>query len=142
MPTDAAADHAAIALPRSSRGNTLEMIDSVAGMISAPPAPITARTAISWSAVSTNSTQRLASPNSAVPAWSASLRPKRSPTTPNESSRPANTSRYESLIHWSCELSASSCSCSDGSATDRIVLSRPMITSASESTPSVFQRRS
>ena len=36
-----------IALARSSRGKTFVMIDSVAGMISAPPTPIRARTAIS-----------------------------------------------------------------------------------------------
>ena len=39
-----------IALPRSSPVKTLAMIESVAGMISAAPTPITARTAITWSA--------------------------------------------------------------------------------------------
>ena len=86
-------DQMPIALPRSSRGKTLVMIDSVAGMISAPPTPIAARTAISPSAESTNSTARLAPPNSTSPACSASLRPKRSPSVPMVSSRPANTSR-------------------------------------------------
>src|SRR5256886_8348946 len=51
-----------IALLRSSRGKTFEMIESVAGMISAPPTPIAARTAISWADVSTTRTARLAVP--------------------------------------------------------------------------------
>ena len=67
MPIAAMPDQMPIALARSSRGKTLEMIDSVAGMISAPPMPIAARTAISPSAESTNSTARLAPPNSARP---------------------------------------------------------------------------
>jgi hypothetical protein len=69
------------------------MIDSVAGMISAPPTPIAARTAMSSPAESTKSTARLARPKIAIPDWRASLRPKRSPSVPIVSSRPANTSR-------------------------------------------------
>ena len=38
-----------IAFARSSRGKMFEMIESVAGMISAAPTPISARTPISWS---------------------------------------------------------------------------------------------
>ena len=93
MPIEAMPAQMPIALPRSSRGKTLVRIDSVAGMISAPPMPMAARIAISPLAESTNSTARLAPPNSARPAWSARLRPKRSPSVPIVSSRPANTSR-------------------------------------------------
>ena len=83
----------AIALPRSSPVKTLAMIESVAGMISAAPMPIAARTAITWSAESATRAPRLARPKIDTPAWSASLRPKRSPSVPKTSSRPANTSR-------------------------------------------------
>ena len=38
-----------IALPRSRAGKTLVMIDSVAGMMNAPPMPMNARVAMSWS---------------------------------------------------------------------------------------------
>ena len=69
------------------------MIESVAGMISAAPTPISARTAITWSAESATSAPRLASPKIETPACSASLRPKRSPSVPKTSSSPANTSR-------------------------------------------------
>ena len=48
-PTPAVAVQIAIAFGRSFAGNTLEMIDNVAGMISAAPTPITARLAISCS---------------------------------------------------------------------------------------------
>jgi hypothetical protein len=40
-----------MARARSSRGKTLVMIDSVAGMINAPPIPMNARVAISWFAL-------------------------------------------------------------------------------------------
>ena len=41
------------ALGRSSGGNTLVIVDSVPGMISAAPIPMIARTAISWDGVPT-----------------------------------------------------------------------------------------
>ena len=37
-----------MALPRSWAGNTLVMIDRVAGMMNAPPMPMKARVAMSW----------------------------------------------------------------------------------------------
>jgi hypothetical protein len=64
-----------IALPRSGPLKTLAMIDSVAGMISAAPMPISARTAIRASAESATSAPRLASPKIDTPACRASLRP-------------------------------------------------------------------
>ena len=67
-PIDAMPAQIPIAFARSSRGKTFAMIESVAGMISAPPTPMTARTAIRPSAESTSSTARLAPPNSARPS--------------------------------------------------------------------------
>ena len=49
IPIEAMPDQIPIALPRSSRGNTLVSTDRVAGMNSAPPTPITPRTA--WDAL-------------------------------------------------------------------------------------------
>ena len=89
----AVADQIAIAFARSSRGKMFEMIESVAGMISAAPTPITARTLISWPAEPTNNTHKLARPKIAVPAWRPSFRPNRSLKAPNVSTRPAKTSR-------------------------------------------------
>jgi hypothetical protein len=141
IPIDAIAAQMPIALARSSRGKTFVRIDSVAGMISAPPTPIAARIAISWFAVSANRTARLAPPKIASPDWRASLRPKRSPSVPIVRSRPAKTSRYESTIHCSVDEEASNSFCRLGRATFRIVLSSPMISRLSDSTISVFQRR-
>ena len=93
IPTAASAAQMAIALRRSSPVNRLAMIERVAGMISAAPTPMAARTAITWSAESATRAPRLASPKIDMPAWSARLRPKRSPSVPNTSSRPAKTSR-------------------------------------------------
>ena len=83
----------AIALPRSLPVKVLAMMERVAGMINAAPTPISARTAITWSAESATSAPRLASPKIDTPDWSASLRPSRSPSVPNTSSSPAKTSR-------------------------------------------------
>src|SRR3954451_16919160 len=119
----------------------MAMIESVAGIINAAPTPLSARTAITWSDATATSAPRLASPKIEMPAWSARLRPKRSPSTPNTSNKPAKTSKYESTIHCSFEGEAPNSCCSVGRATLRIVLSSPMITRLSDSTPSVFQRR-
>src|SRR5918992_538854 len=141
IPTAASAAQMPIALPRSSPTKRLAMIERVAGMIIAAPTPIAARTAITSPAESATSAPRLASPKIDTPAWSASLRPRRSPSVPKTSSRPANTSRYDSTIHCSFELEASNSSWRVGRATLRIVLSSPMITRLRESTARVFQRR-
>ena len=69
------------------------LVAFVAGMISAPPTPISARTAMSWVEVSTKRTARLERPKRAMPACSARLRPKRSPRVPIVSSRPAKETK-------------------------------------------------
>ena len=93
IPTPAIADQMAIALPRSSRGKTSMITDSVAGMIIAPPMPIAARSTISWVASWANAASTLATPNSTSPDWSAFFRPKRSPSVPMVSRTPANERR-------------------------------------------------
>ena len=92
-PIEAVPAQMPIALARSSRGKTFVMIDRVAGMISAPPTPMTARTAMSWVEVWTTRTARLERPKSAMPVCSARLRPKRSPRVPSVSSSPAKDTR-------------------------------------------------
>src|SRR5829696_6037599 len=67
MPTPAIADQMPIALPRSSRGKTSMITDSVAGMIIAPPMPIAARSTISCVASWANAARTLATPNSTSP---------------------------------------------------------------------------
>ncbi len=83
MPAPLAAVHAAIALARS-RGspNTLTRIDSVVGMISAPPTPITPRAAISVVVDVAEAAAIEPARNVARPARSACRRPNRSPRLP------------------------------------------------------------
>ena len=81
----------AMALGRSSGGNTLVRMESVAGMTKAAASPITARapiTAVEESAVAASSVPNR---NRTSPACSAPLRPNRSPRVPAVKSIPANT---------------------------------------------------
>ncbi len=84
--------HTPMALPRSPGGKTLVMIDSVAGMMNAPPMPMNARVAISWSALFANADASEPIPNTTSPICSAPRRPNRSPRLPAVRSSPANTS--------------------------------------------------
>jgi hypothetical protein len=61
-------------------------------MISAPPTPISARAAISRSAVPDQAATNEQTPKMAKPANNVSRRPKRSPRLPIVSSNPAKTS--------------------------------------------------
>jgi hypothetical protein len=76
----------------SSRGKTFMRIESVAGMMSAPPMPITAREAVSISLVVDSAAATDEAPKMSRPMLSARLRPKRSPRLPMVSSSPAKTS--------------------------------------------------
>src|SRR5215210_1825446 len=132
--------HAAIAFARSFPEKTLLRIDSVDGMIAAAPRPISARLAIRSSADPLNAARTDPAPKTTRPTRSVRRRPKRSPRLPTTSSRPANTSMYESTIHciW---LADGSRSCwSVGIATLRIVLSRLIRKRLRLRTPSVHQR--
>ena len=135
--------HVATALARSSFGKMLVMIDSVAGITMAPAMPMTTRAPMSWLAeLATKAANAVATPNSARPPWRMPLRPYRSPMFPAVNRRPANTSEYASTIHCSCELVAESFSDRTGSATFSVVLPMMMMSSARQSAPSVFHRRS
>jgi hypothetical protein len=81
-----------IALARSPAGNVAVRIESVDGMMNAPPTPISARAAISDPAEPAIADQAEPAPKMSRPMFSARLRPKRSPSAPAVSSSPANTS--------------------------------------------------
>ena len=80
-----------IAFGRSSAGKTLVMIDSVVGMISAPPMPMSDRVRMSMLADSAKADASDAPPKMTSPAASAPRRLKRSPSAPIVSRRPAKT---------------------------------------------------
>ena len=83
----------AIARPRSTGSrNTLIRIDSVAGMINAPPMPMKARVKISPLADVDMAAAAEPRPNNTMPSCSAPLRPNRSDKLPVVRSSPANTS--------------------------------------------------
>jgi hypothetical protein len=92
--------HTAIALLRSSSSKTVMRIDSVDGMISAPPTPMAIRTAIISPGFVTNIAASDAAPKSSRPMIMTFRRPNRSPRLPEVSRSPANTRMYESRIHW------------------------------------------
>ena len=83
----------AIALARSlASRNTLVRIESVAGMMSAPPTPIRARQAISWFADPAIEATTDPTPKIAIPIIRAPRRPYLSPRNPAVSRSPAKTS--------------------------------------------------
>jgi hypothetical protein len=81
----------AIALGRSSGGNTLTSNDRVEGMTKAAAPPITARAAMTWPAVSASDAATAPTRNSTMPPCRARRRPNRSPSVPAVNSSPANT---------------------------------------------------
>src|SRR5262245_37493275 len=131
-----------IARPRSSAGNTFVRIDRVDGMISAPPIPITARVKISIVAEPANAEATDPVPKISNPTARAYRRPNRSDRLPAVRSRPANTSVYESTIHWSWLVDAWRSRTRVGSATFRIVLSSPITSSDRQRTPRIHHLRS
>ena len=90
-PMPATAAQMPIAFARSSAGKTLVMIDSVVGMISAPPMPMSDLVAMSMLADSAKAEASDAPPKMTNPATSAPRRLKRSPSAPIVSRRPAKT---------------------------------------------------
>ena len=138
----AVADQMAMAWARSRRSvNTLVMIESVAGMISAAPMPMIARVAMRWLALVAKAEAIDAEPMIVRPMARAPRRPNRSPSEPIVSSRPANTRMYESTTHWSWLVDASRSRCNVGRATFTIVLSITISSRLRHITASTIQRR-
>jgi hypothetical protein len=88
-PSIATEVHAAIALRRSSWSKTTMRMDSVDGMIRAPPTPIATRTAIISPGLVTKTAASDAAPNRSRPMIMTFRRPNRSPRLPEVSSNPA-----------------------------------------------------
>ena len=133
-------DHRAIARPRSTGGKTFERMARVAGMLQAPPTPMSARAAIRCWDVPAHAAAADETPNTTRPMMSRPLRPNRSPSPATGSSRPASTRLYAVVIHWRVLSLASRSRAMLGSATVRMVLSMTMIVSARHSTTRIDHR--
>ena len=81
-----------IALPRSSGGNALAMIDSVPGIMNAAPTPWTAREATSQPSVGAKPIVAEATAKTTTPNRNIRRRPKMSPSRPPVTSSTANVS--------------------------------------------------
>src|SRR5690242_16505912 len=128
------------ARPRSSSGKTFVMMERVVGMTSAAPTPITARSAISQPGSLTKTAASDATPKTARPIWRMPLRPKRSPSAPAGSRRPAKTSAYASTIHCSWLCDAPVLRARSGSATFSEATAATTIISARHITASTARR--
>src|SRR3954447_20189514 len=140
-PRPAVAAQRPIAIVRSRASvKTLIRSESVAGMMNAAPAPMTARATISPSTPPAYAAHAEAPPNTPSPARSVRRRPKRSPSAPARSSRPATASVWAATTHWRSATPASRSRTSVGSATLTIVLSMTMASRLAHSTPSAAHR--
>jgi hypothetical protein len=81
-----------IALPRSSAGNVTVMIESVAGIMNAAPAPWRARPATSQPSPGARPIAALESANTTTPKRNILRRPRMSPRRPPVTSSTANVS--------------------------------------------------
>lgn len=79
----------------------LRIIDTVTGVISAPPTPRNARMAMTNSGLLANRTSSDPTPNRKKPASSVRFLPKRSESELVATSKPASTREYTSTIHRS-----------------------------------------
>ena len=96
-------------------------------MSRAAPTPWSARAAISASIEGARAHSPEATANQTTPDTKSRRRPKRSPSDPPSSSRPARVSAYALTVHWSPLSPASRSSPMVGSATLTTVESRKAI---------------
>ena len=129
-----------IALPRSSGGNALEMIDRVPGIIRAAPLPCSRRPTTSQVCVCAKPMNALLQANTTTPMRNTVRRPKMSPRRPPVTSRTAKASVYALTVHSRPAIDASRSRWMDGRATFTAVLSSITMNSAKHIAPSVHQR--
>ena len=117
------------------------MIESVAGFMSAAPAPWSTRAAISSSPESARPHQSEALVNTAMPMTKISRRPYASATLPPISISAANVSAYPVTIHCSDDRSVPRSRWIDGRATFTTVLSSMIMKRPKETAASVNHLR-
>jgi hypothetical protein len=130
-----------IAVPRSRTAKVAEMIESVAGIISAAPMPCTERAAISSVALPARPQKSDERVKMARPMTKIRRRPSRSPSLPPVSSSEAKVRAYAATVHSSSEVEIPRSALIAGSATFTTVLSSMIMNRAKHSDPSVHHFR-
>ncbi len=142
MPSAEAAETMPMALIRSWGSPNNEGRTAMAsGMTSAPPTPMTQRAAITVGTPSASVPATEPARKTARPVMSIRRRPNRSPSRPAGSIRAANTTTYASAIHCCSPVVAPRSPAIVGSATLRIVMSKPRTSMLATSAPRAHQRR-
>jgi len=130
------------ALPRSFGSlNVVVSSDSAAGASIAPNAPWHARAVTSMTKPVDAPPIADAAAKPASPVMNMTLRPIRSASRPQNSSRLPNDSEYAVTIHCRSTLLKCSACCADGSAMFMTVASRTTMSCAIAITASIIQRR-
>ena len=141
-PTPAVAAQTPMALPRSRAGNTLVMIDSVAGMMNAPPMPMNARLAISGTGEPAIAEASEPSPNTTKPTGARDGgRSGRRGSPPSAAGRRTRGCRSRPSTAAGCWWRRVRRTIA-GRATLRIELSSTITSRLKHSTPRISQRRS
>jgi hypothetical protein len=130
-----------IAVPRWRGGKVAAMIESVAGFISAAPAPCTTRAPISSSPLDARPQTSDDSVKTASPMTNIRRRPRRSASLPPLSINEANVSAYPVTIHSSSERPTWRSAAIDGRATLTTVLSSMIMKRPNETAPRVHHLR-
>jgi hypothetical protein len=130
-----------MARARWAGGKITGRIAVAIGVMIAEPSPIRARAAISPPVAVVQAAPTEARPKKPRPTSSTRRRPTRSPSAPIGSSRPAKTRMYASTIHCRPLVPAPRSAARVGSATLRIVPSRPSVSRQITSAPRAHQRR-
>ena len=141
-PAPAMAPYTPNALPRSFGSlNVVVSRDSAAGASSAANAPWQARAVISMAKLTEAPPTAEARAKPMRPVRNVTLRPKRSPRRPPNSSRLPKVSAYAVMTHCRSTLLKCRACCADGSAMFMIVISSTIMSWASPISARISQRR-
>ena len=140
-PSAEAAETMAVALGCSSRVKSVGRTESASGVTRAAPTPISARAAMTQCTSPARAPTSEPARKTPSPAISIRRRPKRSPSSPAGSISAANTITYASAIHCCSPVEAPRSAAMVGSATLRIVVSKPRVSMLVTSAARAHQRR-
>ena len=141
MPSPETPAQMPIAFARSPAGKTAVMIDSVEGMMNAPPTPMRARVAISISGEVASAERPEPRPKMARPIVSAALAAESVAERAGGEQQAGEDEHVRVDDPLQLRAGGAEVALERGSATLRMVLSSPMTSSEAERTTSIHQRR-